>query len=67
MDEKYLEQAQAIEMAARTEAQYRSAKALTGTGQADCDDCGEAIPAARRLAAPAAIRCIQCQTLFERP
>lgn len=67
MDEKYIEQAQALEMAARKEALYRSGKALQGGGQADCDDCGEPIPPARRLATPSVIRCIHCQTRFERP
>ena len=35
-------------------------------GQADCADCGEPIPAARRVANPAAIRCIDCQEIYER-
>ena len=35
-------------------------------GQADCTDCGEPIPAARRVANPAAIRCIDCQAIYER-
>lgn len=67
MDEKYLEQAQALEMHARAAALYRSAEALAGSGQADCEDCARPIPPARRAVAPGAIRCIQCQTLFERP
>ena len=33
---------------------------------ADCADCGEPIPAARRVANPAAIRCIDCQEIYER-
>jgi len=35
-------------------------------GQADCEDCGEPIPAARRAANPAAIRCLECQQHYER-
>jgi len=31
-----------------------------------CEDCGHTIPAARRRAKPDAIRCIKCQTNFER-
>lgn len=33
---------------------------------ADCIDCGEEIPVARRKAAPSAIRCIECQAKHER-
>lgn len=66
MDEKYLEQAQSLEQAARDTALLASRAKLAGHGQADCADCGCTIPAARRLAAPAAIRCIDCQTRFER-
>lgn len=35
-------------------------------GQADCEDCGEPIPAARRAANPAAICCLECQQHYER-
>ena len=35
-------------------------------GQAECADCGEPIPASRRAANPAAIRCIDCQEIYER-
>ena len=35
-------------------------------GQADCADCGEPIPASRRAANPAAIRCLECQEIYER-
>lgn len=38
---------------------------LNGRGQADCDDCDEPIPEARRRAYPAAIRCVRCQSIFE--
>jgi phage/conjugal plasmid C-4 type zinc finger TraR family protein len=31
----------------------------------ECDDCGEAIPAARREAAPWATTCIECQGIRE--
>lgn len=32
---------------------------------ADCVDCGEPIPEARRNAAPGCRRCVACQTLHE--
>jgi phage/conjugal plasmid C-4 type zinc finger TraR family protein len=35
--------------------------ALTGAGATVCTDCAEPIPAARRMAAPWAVRCIDCQ------
>ncbi|WP_046079969.1 TraR/DksA family transcriptional regulator [Halomonas sp. HG01] len=35
-------------------------------GSAECDDCGEEIPAARRQAAPWATTCIECQSIRER-
>ncbi|MCP1652609.1 TraR/DksA C4-type zinc finger protein [Pseudomonas nitroreducens] len=30
-----------------------------------CEDCGEDIPSARRLAAPGCTRCIDCQAMDE--
>lgn len=30
-----------------------------------CEDCGEPIPEARRLAMPGCIRCIECQEIHE--
>ncbi|WP_313434769.1 DksA/TraR family C4-type zinc finger protein [Novosphingobium sp.] len=37
-----------------------------GEGLSDCEDCGEAIPEARRLALPGARTCISCQKLRDR-
>lgn len=34
---------------------------MAGAGRDDCEDCGYQIPAARRAAAPWAIRCAPCQ------
>ena len=31
----------------------------------DCEDCGEAIPEKRRMAAPWCTRCVECQRKFE--
>jgi RNA polymerase-binding transcription factor DksA len=36
---------------------------MSGKGQGDCEDCGCQIPAARRAAAPWAIRCAPCQEI----
>ncbi|WP_447776341.1 TraR/DksA family transcriptional regulator [Variovorax boronicumulans] len=67
MDEKFLEQASNLEQARRDEAlRLFRERAPGGPGRADCEDCGENIPPARRVAAPSAIRCIACQTTFER-
>ena len=66
MDEKYYEQASALEQAQRDQALHLIQAQVQGSGQADCDICGELIPPARRAAAPGAIRCIHCQTTFER-
>ncbi len=38
---------------------------LLGKGKSECEDCGDEIPVARRKAYPAAVRCINCQKLFE--
>ena len=66
MDERYLEQAAALEQAQRDTAvntALREARLqLQRNGQPYCEDCGEAIPPARRHAAPSAIRCKACQT-----
>ncbi|MEY2689293.1 MAG: hypothetical protein RL375_3492 [Pseudomonadota bacterium] len=65
MDEKYLEQADALSQFARDTALSAASAAVAGPGQADCEDCGEPIPAARRVAFPAAIRCFFCQDEHE--
>lgn len=66
MDEKYHEQASALEAYRRQVALEEVRQRMQGVGRDDCEDCGELIPRERRLAAPAAIRCIGCQELFER-
>ncbi len=65
MDEKYLEQASAIAEHLSADASSAIRRAMQGEGQTDCEDCGELIPAARRQAMPCAIRCIDCQQVFE--
>ena len=43
---------------------------LAGKNAADsaayCDDCGDAIPAARRAAVPGCLLCVSCQAAHER-
>ncbi|MCF1446641.1 MULTISPECIES: TraR/DksA C4-type zinc finger protein [Rhizobium/Agrobacterium group] len=39
---------------------------LNKAGADECVDCGQTIPQSRRLAYPAAARCIDCQTSIER-
>jgi phage/conjugal plasmid C-4 type zinc finger TraR family protein len=39
---------------------------VNGIGQEFCEDCECEIPAARRIAYPAAIRCTPCQTDHEK-
>lgn len=43
---------------------------LAGKTAADsaafCEDCGDAIPAARRKAVPGCLLCVDCQTAHER-
>lgn len=66
MDEKFHEQASQLELDRRSDALAKVRRTLSKQGQPDCEDCGETIPAARRKAAPSAIRCIACQKIFER-
>jgi phage/conjugal plasmid C-4 type zinc finger TraR family protein len=40
--------------------------ALMGKGSDQCEDCGAVIEAARRRAAPFAVRCVHCQADAER-
>ncbi len=40
--------------------------ALASPGCAECDGCGDAIPAARRAAYPAARHCVECQRRREK-
>ena len=65
MDEQQLELAAQLEQAQRDAAIGEAGLALRCNGQPYCDDCGEVIPPARRVAIPSAIRCIFCQTHFE--
>ena len=44
----------------------RSRLPATVASCAECDDCGEEIPQARRHAAPWATTCTECQSIRER-
>lgn len=66
MDEKYLEQASNLEQAHRDEAVRLARESVQGCGRLKCVDCGGPIPEERRVAVPSSVRCIGCQTLFER-
>ncbi len=37
-----------------------------GDSAKECEDCGEAIPEPRRMAAKGCTRCMQCQSVYER-
>lgn len=39
---------------------------LSPTPTMDCDECGDPIPPLRKAAAPWAIRCIDCEELFQK-
>lgn len=64
MDEA--DRAEALIEATTANALARIQAAQQQAGQTDCADCGEPIPAARRAANPAAIRCLECQQHYER-
>lgn len=65
MDERYMEQASAIQEHLSGDSLNNIQRALRAQGQSDCDDCGDPIPTARRHALPSAIRCINCQSAFD--
>jgi phage/conjugal plasmid C-4 type zinc finger TraR family protein len=55
-----------LHMNAVAKVQEALAKQRAQPSLEECEDCGEDIPEARRLAQPGVIRCIYCQELFER-
>lgn len=38
---------------------------MDGEGSSHCVDCDEEIPVRRREKVPNAVRCVECQTIFE--
>ena len=61
----FSDRATALETRERTAAIEAAVSQPVGPGTDECIDCGEVIPAARKLAYPGARRCIDCQTIFE--
>lgn len=66
MDEAHFELAQRVTELRRDAALAEAQRAVSGNGQADCEDCGGPIPARRRLALPSCIRCVECQSALEK-
>lgn len=63
--ERAIETAEAVTNAVTARAIAAAKAGLAGEGSADCADCGDAIPEARRTALPSARRCVDCQAKFE--
>ncbi|BAU76146.1 TraR/DksA C4-type zinc finger protein [Metapseudomonas furukawaii] len=64
MDERFIELAEA----AQAEALQRSIDnrvRYQGESARECDECGDEIPQARRLAVPGCRFCVDCQGLLE--
>lgn len=61
-----VDQAQLQNDLANQAAIARAAAQKSGPGRADCEDCGNEIPALRRAANPAATRCVYCQANHEK-
>jgi len=61
-----LDMAEDIVAAERDAGIARVKAKLAPSGATDCEDCGDDIPEARRVAAPFASRCTLCQGLHER-
>ncbi|UTH73962.1 TraR/DksA family transcriptional regulator [Chromobacterium sp. IIBBL 290-4] len=55
---------EALYLTASLAAQAAASRPL-GASLSQCDDCGETIPQARRLAAPGCTRCVDCQDWAE--
>lgn len=66
MDEKFHEQASQLETDRVNDELAMVRRQLNAVGRANCRDCQEPIPQKRREATPSAIRCIGCQTTFDR-
>ena len=66
MDERDFEMAERKVGMERDAQIGRASAAVSGCGSDECIECGDAIPAARRGAAPFAERCVFCQEKKER-
>lgn len=45
---------------------HRAAQTCTSPSATHCENCGEAIPEARRVIVPGVVRCVACQGYQER-
>lgn len=64
--ERDIESSERMVDAERDGAIARARAELDGDGEEDCIDCGNPIDVARRLALPSAVRCVECQSAYER-
>lgn len=55
-----------IEELTRAQALAARTSLAVAPGSAECEDCGDPIPEARRRANPSATRCTECQASHER-
>lgn len=55
-----------IHMNAVAEVQKRLALQRQQPSLTECDECGDEIPEARRLAIPGVTRCVHCQQIIEK-
>ena len=60
-----LDWAAAMADAERDAGVARASAALAVPGLAECEDCGDRIPDARRAALPSVRRCVACQSIRE--
>ena len=60
------DKASEIEKMNRAQALAARVRIPAAPGSAECEDCGDPIPEARRRAYPSATRCTECQALHER-
>ena len=60
------DKAAAIEEMNRAQALAARTRIRTAPRSAECEDCGDPIPEARRRAYPSATRCTECQARHER-
>lgn len=60
------DKAAAIEEMNRAQALAARTRIPAVPGSAECEDCGDLIPDARRRAYPSATRCTECQARHER-
>lgn len=65
MTEQQFEMASALAERDRADAIAAARSQVAAQGSESCEDCEELIPMERRLAAPFAVRCLDCQAANE--